>query len=418
MTSLRPLLVRNLTIQTISEAVGLACGLATSMLLARYLDFAGFGAFNYAFAFMYFFLALNDLGINSIAIREVAQQPSRAGAILGAALSLRLAIAAVVLVAAWITIAWWPMEPSLRTPLMLFALILPLNALNVPGVIFQTAMRFEFGAAVNITVRLLGLVLLVPVILSGYGVTAVLATLLLADAAGAAVLWILSRRLVRIEWSADPLLWRPLLSSALPLGASMLLVAVVNRVDFIMLERLASLEDVGLYGAAYRVTNMLEKFPLFVMGTLYPVMARLAIDDVPRLRHTYLRALGFFAVIALPLGFAAGAAGPWFMATVFSEPYRAAGPALQYLVWATACLYLALTGGNLLMAVRRERWSVVALTVGAVVNIALNFLWIPTRGIEGAAMATAASFAVVLVLTLLFVELHFARSAAGSAQHA
>ena len=52
MTGLRALLVRNLTIQSIAEAVALLCGLASSVLLSRHLGVAGFGVFNYAFAFM------------------------------------------------------------------------------------------------------------------------------------------------------------------------------------------------------------------------------------------------------------------------------------------------------------------------------------------------------------------------------
>ena len=411
MTGLRALLVRNLTIQSIAEAVALACGLASAVLLSRHLGVTGFGVFNYAFAFMYFFLTLNDLGINTIAVREISRAPERASDLLGGLLTMRLLLSLAVLGAAWLAIWLWPMEPALRPPLMVFALILPLNALNVPAVIFQTSMRFELAAAAQITNRVLGLAFMVLMIAADRGVTAMLAALLAAEICGLVVTWILAGRLVRLRWRVDPALWRMLLGAAVPLAIGIVLAAIVNRVDFIMLERLASIEAVGLYGAAYRVTNLLEKFPLFVMGTLYPIMSRLAVDDVARLRQVYQRALWRFAGMGLALGTVVIAVAPWLLALAFGEPFRAAAPALRWLVVSTVCLYLAMTGGNLLIAVGRTRDSAVALTVGATVNIALNAVLIPSRGIEGAAIATAASFAAVLAITVVAVERHFARGA-------
>jgi O-antigen/teichoic acid export membrane protein len=409
MQGLRALILRNLTLQGIGEAVALACGLLGTILLSRYLDVAGFGAFNYVFAFLYLFLSLNDLGVNTVVVREVSQAPARAGEIIGAATALRLVMASAVLVSAWIAIWLWPMDPSLRWPLSLFALILPLNALNVPVVIFQTSMRFEYTAVTTIIWRVSGLLLIAAALLAGFGLMTVLVGLLISEVIGLTTMHHLARRLVRYRPRIDTIWWRALLVSAVPVGLNLLLVAVVNRVDFIMLERMTSLADVGLYGAAYRVTNLLERFPILVLATLYPVMSKLALDDTARLRQVYGRAVWRFGAIALPLALVTIAAAPWLLATVFGEPYRASAPALRYLVWSTAFLYLAMTGGTLLNSVRRSRDNVIALAAGAVANVSLNAVLIPARGIEGAAMATAASYALVLLITAVAVRRYFAR---------
>lgn len=411
MIGLRALLVRNLTLQTIAEAVALACGLASAALLSRHLGVAGYGAFNYAFAFIYFFLTLNDLGTNMVAVREISREPSRASEVLGNLLSLRLSLAAVVLVITWGAIAVWPMDPALRGPLALFALILPLTALNAPALLFQTAMRFELAAVSQIVLRVSGLALLALMASAGLGLTAMLGALLAAEVIGLAAVWTMASRLTPIRWHADTRAWRAMMAAALPLAGGIMLVAVVNRADFIMLERLAGIESVGLYGAAYRVTSMLEKFPLLVMGTLYPIMSRLAIDDPARLRDVYRKSLVRFAGIGLVAGGAVALLAEPLLAAVFGEPYRAAAPALRWLVVATGCLYLAMTGGNLLIAVSRPGDNVKAMAAGAVVNIGLNFVLIPRFGIEGAALATAASLVIVLGITLACVERHFARGA-------
>lgn len=412
MGGIRALVVRNLAPQTLSEAVTLVCSLASTVILSRYLDVAGFGAFNYVFAFMFLFLALNDLGVNTIAIREVAQSPARAGAIIGAAITLRLAIAAVVLVLTLITIQIWPMDAALRIPLTVFALILPLTALNVPLIVFQTAQRFDLGLRAALIWRPVSVILLALAAALDAGLTGLLVALLVAEVIGLAATYALARRLVRFRPHVDRGLWRALLTSAAPMAASLLLVTVINRIDFIMLEHMTSLEEVGLYGAAYRVTNMLEKFPLLVMATLYPIMSMLAVSDTARLRHVYRRALWQLGLLAVPMALVTIWLGPWLLALLFGEPYRASAPALRYLIVSTACLYVAMIGGNLLNSVRRSRDNVLALSCGALVNVGLNVVLIPARGIEGAAMATAASYGFVLLVTLFAVERHFSRTTA------
>lgn len=403
MIGIRALLVRNLSIQGATEAVALMCGVATVAVLSRHLGLAGFGAFNYAFAFMYFFLTLSDFGLTTIGVREVARAPERASTILGTLHSLRLAIAMAALLTAWVAIWLWPMEPALRRPLAVFSLILPLTALNTPSLVFQTAMRFDLAAASIITSRLLGLAGIIALAWLGRGVTAMLGALLIAEIGGLAVTWVLSRRLVRVPFLIDVAAWRAMLRDALPLAIGLLMVALLNRIDFLMIERMLRLEDLGQYGAAYRVTNMLEKFPIFVMATIFPIMSRLAVTDRGRLREVYERARWRLAVIGLVLTVASAIAAPWLMTTLFGESFRAAAVPLRWLVVATACLYLAMLGGNLLLALGHARDNTIALSIGAAVNVLLNLVLIPARGVEGAAIATVASTGLVLLFTQVAV---------------
>jgi len=151
------------------------------------------------------------------------------------------------------------------------------------------------------------------------------------------------------------------------------------------------------------------------MATIYPVMSQLAVTDRVRLRVVYRKTVTHFAIAALPIGLIVVLAAPHLIALAFGESYRAAGGPLRYLVVATVCLYLALAGGNLLISIGRERDSLIALGAGAAANIGLNLVMIPWRGIEGAAMATAVSFLIVLVITAAAVERHLAPAQAAAA---
>lgn len=405
---LKQILLRNLTWQGAAQAVGLASGLAVSLLLARYLGTAGFGAFNYVFAYLYFCLAVNDLGVNTIVVREVAKDETRAGAIVGAMMAFRLLLGIVTVGVASIVALVVPMEAEIRPALLVFVWILPLNASTIAQTVFQARLQAQPAAITDIVNRLSGLLFVLTAVSAGAGLTGVFVALFGGELLGAATAIALSRRVVRPVLRVDTALWREVLRSSLPLGIAGLLVAVVNRVDFLMLERMTNLEQVGLYAAAYKVTNLFERFPLLVSTTIYPVMSRLAVDDRTRLASVYRKTVVHLAAIGIPAALVMTWLAPEIM-RLFGPQYVDAARGLRVLVWASVCLYLSLAGGNLLISIGRERINLLTLVAGAAANVVLNLLWIPRWGYVGAALATVAAFAVILVTTVIAVEVYLPR---------
>lgn len=410
--NLRRLLVRNLTYQGATEAVGLTSGLIVTLVLSRHLGVEGFGGFNYLFAFLYFFLTFNDLGINTIVVRESSRDPDRAGAFIGGMLSFRVILAAfsVVVICILAVVVDYPTE--LRLSLMIFGFFLPLNALRLPATIFQSRLRFDLGATVEIVTRVATVTLVLVAVSLRARLIGVTLALVAGEALGVGLALTLASGIVQWRWRVDPSEWAKFLRSSLPLAVAGVLVASTNRLDFLMLERMAGLEQVGLYGAAYKVTSLLERFPQLIMLTLYPVMASIAQHDVSGLRSIYRRSLaglGTLAIIVTGLVI-------WLSPEIlrfFGQEFVPASSGLRMLVLSTACLYVALTGGHLLIAVGWERVSLGVWVIAASVNVALNFLWIPTRGFVGAAQATAVSYAFVLLCTLVGVEVWLNQHASG-----
>lgn len=414
--NLRRLLVRNLTLQSATEAIGLASGLLVTLVLSRHLGVAGFGQFNYLFAFLYFFLAINDLGVNTIVVREISKRPDRAGEIIGTMLSFRLLLGALSLLVIWAGVLAAGFPRDLRVALALFAIMLPLNALRLPAVVFQSRLRFEYGAMADISTRVATTGLVLAAAGLGAGLIGVTVALVAGEVIGVIVTGRLAMRLVRPVWRVDPRYWRLVLRWSLPLGLAGVLSAVVNRVDFFMLERMTDLQQLGLYGAAYKVTNLVERLPQMIVVTLYPLMARQAHEDLRALRALYRRSVltlgGLAVVMALVVTLLAGP----IVRTLFGAEFTEAARALRILVWASACLYMALPGGFALISLGRVRMNLMTLIAGAAANVALNVIWIPRLGFVGASLATAAAFAVILVTTLLAAEWSLARAMTDTSQ--
>jgi O-antigen/teichoic acid export membrane protein len=406
--SVKQTLLRNLTWQGASQGVGVLCGMAVSLLLARYLGTAGFGAFNYVFAYIYFCLAISDLGVQTIVVREVAKDEARAPRIIGAMMVFRLIIGVSMAIVASIVAFLLRLEPGILSSILVFVWILPLNVAGLAQSAFQSRLQMRPSSITDMVSRVSGLLLVLAAIKTGSGLPGVFAALLGAEVIGAITALSMSRRIVRPVLSVDRALWREVLRSSLPLGGGVLLLAVVNRVDFLMLERMANLDQVGLYSAAYKITSLFERFPILISATLYPMMSQLAVSDRARLHSVYRRTEMHLAAIAIPAAVLISLfAAPTLR--LFGPAYVAAATGLRVLVWSSVCLYLAMAGGHLLVSIGRERANLLTLLAGAVTNVVLNVFWIPRWGYVGAAMSTVAAFVVILVTTAIAVEVYVTR---------
>jgi len=416
--SLSTLLVRNVAVQVVGQLVALVTGLATAAVLSRHLSVDGFGGFNYLFAFTYLFLALNDLGITAIVVREISREPERAADVLGVVLVFRIALSIVSLLLAWVAVAALALPRDLAASLALFVVILPLTALKSPSAIFQSRLKLEYGVASDVFTRVVGLALVLVAVWRGAGLFGVTAGLVAAEAGGVVLTWRLWRRLVTPHWRFNWPALRAILRASLPLGLAGLLVALVNRVDFLMLERMADMDQVGLYGAAYKVTGLVERFPQLVMLILYPVMARATRDDVFGLLRLYRRTLLGFTGIAVPLAVTITWTSPWLLRLLFGTDFAAAAPGLRVLVWSSACMYVALVGGHLLLAAGWERVSLLIWILATALNIGLNFVLIPRWGFVGAAAATSCTFLLIMIVTLVVAEMALKRLVEARSPHA
>lgn len=216
---------------------------------------------------------------------------------------------------------------------------------------------------------------------------------------GAFLLGLLVLQARRIFARPDPALLRRMLRFGFPTMPAELSLYSLNFIDRLMLVRLASLADAGLYSLSVKfaqgVTVLVKGFQL-----AWPPLAYSITDD-GEARRTYAVIVTWFvagcsfAVAALWLF------SPWIVSLLaaprFFASYEAVG--LVSLGMMLFALYLVLV--VILGRTGRTEFSFPATLVGTAANVGLNLLLIPKLGIVGAGLALVGSYA--LTLTVMFV---------------
>jgi len=403
-------LIRNMTMQSGTQAVSIALGLLSTFFLSRKLGPEGFGGFNYLFSFLYFFLALNDLGTSMTLVREVSQTPSRTVELVQNVLGLRLAMAILSVIVGWLVIALLPLPAAYKLSLRVFLLILPIQAFGVPAVILQAQLQMGRGSIAELANRLTGFALMTVSLFLGHGLLFVTISLLCGEIAGVVAVGALTYKVAKPWPRYDRAVWTRIVRASLPLSGNSLLVAFLNKFDTLMLQALGNLTQVGYYGAAYRIPSLFERIPQLAFTTLFPAMSRLAVSDPAGLRHLYRKTLGVLALLTIPMLAVVMWLAPVIVRVLLGFAYPPVPPLLRIVILSTALLYLSIAGGNVLIALNKTKANLYAMAAATAVNLPLNFLWIPRYGATGAAWATVVGFGVLCVLTLVFTEIALTRA--------
>lgn len=383
----------------------------TGVFLARVLGPENFGIYAYAMALATLLAVPAALGLPQLLIREVAASKQRADWGLMRGLlqwSDGVTVAATVLLmalgapAAWFLSRTMP-EPGLAA-LGLALLLVPFMALASLRVAALQGLRHVVLAQLpdgllRPALFLVGTLLAWLLLGSTFGVLWALAIQLvvtiLAFAAG--VVLLAAKRpepLAAVAPRRRAAAWRASMAPMLFISG----VYIINaHADLLMLGLLASAHDVGVYRVATRGSQIMLFMLIAANVAAAPVFASLA-GDRPRLQAAVTLTARIVLLFSLPMALLLVLFGEPLLRLVFGGAYAGAAAALAIL--AVGQLVNAATGSaaELLMMTGNERANAKVAALGVVANVGGNAVLIPAYGMEGAAVATAVSVALVNIL--------------------
>jgi O-antigen/teichoic acid export membrane protein len=255
----------------------------------------------------------------------------------------------------------------------------------------ERSTAFLGASLANIAVTVATTVLLVVVLDEGaVGVVA-------GNFTGTLVVYLalLGYRREQLGLELDRRLLRAMNRFGLPLVPSALALIVLNFGDRFFLARLADLTELGRYELAARIASAMVLL-LTAFRTAWPAFAY-SIEDEAEARRTYGYVLTYLVVVASWLALTLGVTAPWLV-RLLAPSNDAFWPGAR--VVAPLAFAAALFAGYVVVSIgvgraRRTQFNWVVAGTAALVNAGVNLALVPRFGIEGAATAAVASFAVL-----------------------
>lgn len=228
------------------------------------------------------------------------------------------------------------------------------------------------------------------------------AALLLSVFFGGSILVLSSKHDVARALSAPPHPSGPqastLLREGLALGAVTFLWLVYFRIDSVMLGVMRGDFEVGIYNVAYKILEGLLFIPSTIMIVFFPKLAKREQFD-----ETFGQLLLLLGALGLAISTFLYLASASLIRIIFGPQFSASAPVLQTLALVLLPVFFGhLTTQSLVALDLSQRYLIVA-SLGALLNVLLNLLLIPSLGAVGAAWATVGTEAFVTLLCVYFL---------------
>ncbi len=422
MPSLSAKIAQNTLVSYGGRVISSVFALLVIGLMTRSLGQEGFGQYTIVIAYVSLFVILSDLGLQALMTREISRPalPRRDEAgpakgfdeIASNFFTLRLLSSLLFLFAGFGAAFLFPYAPEVKIGIGVGAFgffFLSVNQLLLG--IFQKHLAMHMAAAAEIAGRATQLLLVYLIYAYAGGSTPhiLLFLFLIAMSTASVIMFFLhflfARCYVKVGLRFDFSYWVEILKNAWPIALSVVLTLIYFKIDAIFLSFMKPAADVGIYGAAYRVLEGLIFFPAMFAGIMMPILARDAVSDIGQFKKTFTKSMRAIAIFAVPLT-AGGMLLSYSIANLIGgKEFLTSGAPLQPLFIATGLIFFGNLLGRAIIALDLQKKAMFAYLFGVILNVVLNFIFIPKYSYMGAAWTTVATeFLIVAFLFWLVRE--------------
>lgn len=179
--------------------------------------------------------------------------------------------------------------------------------------------------------------------------------------------------------------------------------SVFNNADKTMLGFYKTDYDVGIYGTAVKVTNLLGQL---VTSILWVIMPKMSIyfenKDYKNINKMVKSILGFTIILGLPSVVGVTVLAPEIITVIAGESYQGAVVVLQVLMVALLFRFFGgcFIGNTIMLPTKQEKDFMKACLISTGVNVVLNVFFIQKFGAVGAAITTAISELLIMLILL------------------
>lgn len=369
-------------------------GLFVGIWVARYLGPEQFGLLSYAQSFVFLFTAIATLGLDSIVVRELVKDNSQRNVLLGTAFTLKLIGSLCILPLLWLGVQFTSNDSYTNLLIFIIASGTIFQSFNVIDFYYQSSVLSKYVAFANtITLAISSIIKIVLILneasLLAFAIVGVFDTIILSLGL-IYFYWQKTHHSLR-EWQFDKVVAKRVLKDSWPLIISSVMVSLYMKIDQVMIKEMLDSNAVGQYAAAVRISEAWYFLPMAICSSIFPAIinAKKVSEKLyyQRLQRLYSVMVWLGVAVALPMTFMSD----WIISLLYGSAYIQAGQILVIHVWTGAFIGLSVSSGKWFINENLTKLAMIRNALGAVINIVLNFIFIKSFGITGAAVATIIS---------------------------
>jgi O-antigen/teichoic acid export membrane protein len=399
-------IVRNSFFILLARVIQIASSFFVVVAVARYLSLDQYGEYAYIVAFVSSIMALAYFGIQQVLIREIANNKASAAQTIGAAVELRTILSAAAILAVGVSMYFMHLRGVLLAAgciAIASEFFLSLSMLSKS--VFQAFEQMIYEPIITFIYSLVLVIGIATVIYFDLGFLWIFIVMAFANLAQMVVSsLILSQKFVRPVFTTDRTVFRKFLKDAVVIGIGIFFYQNQFRINVLMLKWLGTVDDVAYFQAPHSLIMQLQVVPMSMAMAVFPVFSRLMNTDPEKLALLYEKIFRFMLLGSLFCALFIALFARDIISLVYGLKYVHSVAVLSVVAWAVIPLTMDMLLNVVLIAMHKQKYSVIYAGGTLALNSLLAVLFIPAYGFRAAAYLSVLSYTILFLCSLYFVE--------------
>lgn len=375
-----------------SELVCRVLGAVVLLILPSYLGPADYGTYSLAIAFYMLFSVFAGYGLDGIFIKDVSRDKSLSQRYFSTniAIKLFLSVAALIILSIVVFTLNYPLKTTLAI-LILSSSIFVQSITQSYSAVFRAYEKMEYNAIFAVArslMSLLGILLLVR--FEGTVISLVLILVIINLILALAGFLLVNRLFFKVIWKTDLDFMRESFKKSTPFFLVSAIAVIHSKIDLIMISKLSHEIEVGFYSVANELVSMLYLVPNLASTALFPVFSKQFHESSASLIISSDLSIKYIGLLGFPISAGVYFVAPQVIGLIYGPSFAGSVNILQILGLTVCFLFVSNIIAYILTASEKVNHVTYANASSVLVNIALNFWFIPIWGGMGAAIATLA----------------------------
>jgi O-antigen/teichoic acid export membrane protein len=398
----------NTIIQLAGKVVSTVLGLIALALMARYLGQSGFGSYITIINFVSFFAVIADLGLTLVTVQMISRPNIDEKNILNNLLGLRLVSVLIFLALAPIIAIFLPYALYIKMGILIATLSFLFPALNQVLIgLFQKNLRMDKAVIAETISRI---VLVIGIYLSiklSWGLNGMLWATVISAAFNFVVAYFLATKFHFLKPTFDFKFWKEVIKKSWPLAITIVLNLLYLKTDTLILSLIKTPGEVGLYGAAYRIIDVLTTLPFMFAGIILPILTLSWFEERKEYFALVLqKSFDLMAIFSLPIIAGTLVLAKPLLILVAGDEFADSGLILKVLIFALVAIFLGCMFAHAVIAINKQKEMIGFYIFVSLSAVVLYLIFIPFFSYFGAAAITIYSELAIAFFSAYIVWRH------------
>ena len=376
---------------------------------ANELGVADFGIYTFSFSFLLMFSILQELGLESLVIKDVAANKNNLNLYFNNVITYKFLSSIFIILIFTVIIIYSSYSEKINIALIIMLFfILSFPVLTLFRAFFRAYEKFKYES-ISIIIEKFSAMLFAFIGLMVNGLFGFLIGLVIGNLLSLSYcVYFLFKQIPVLVFKPTFISIPKLLKDALPFAAAEIFITIYFRLSSVMIMFITDSEVyVGLFNSSYRLIEMYIALPTLLVAPLYPFISRSFVDNKTECMAIANKIIQILLIISLPIVIVVFIDPIRINNFLFTSQYSEAYLGLKTVIFTIIPLSLNVVFGTILAAIGKQKNAAIAIGIATVINLITNYFLIQKFNYIGACYTIVLTESLVTILYYINIRKYF-----------